>query len=83
MAYAWAGTFATTPDGLPYVGTHAKYPRTWFALGYGGNGITFSVVAANQALRLVARRAGSDPVRVRALNANGQTPADVRITVDG
>ena len=25
-------------------------PRTWFALGYGGNGITFSVVAA-QAIR--------------------------------
>ena len=50
VAYAWAGTFATTPDGLPYVGTHPKYPRTWFALGYGGNGITFSVVAANLAL---------------------------------
>ncbi len=50
VAYAWAGTFAITPDGLPYVGTHPKYPRTWFALGYGGNGITFSVVAANQAL---------------------------------
>ena len=50
VAYAWAGVFATTRDGLPYVGTHRKYPRTWFALGYGGNGITFSVVAANLAL---------------------------------
>ena len=50
IAFAWAGTFATSPDGLPYVGTHPKHPRTWFALGYGGNGITFSMVAANLAV---------------------------------
>jgi glycine/D-amino acid oxidase-like deaminating enzyme len=50
VAFAWAGTFATSPDGLPYVGTHPKHPLTWFALGYGGNGITFSMVAANLAV---------------------------------
>ena len=46
VAYAWAGVFGTTPDGLPYVGTLPTHPQTCFALGYGGNGITFSVVAA-------------------------------------
>lgn len=46
VAYAWAGTFAETPDGLPYIGVHPRVPHTYFALGYGGNGITFSVIAA-------------------------------------
>jgi glycine/D-amino acid oxidase-like deaminating enzyme len=46
-AYAWAGTFAETRDGLPFIGEHPGFPRTLFALGYGGNGITFSFVAAD------------------------------------
>ncbi len=46
VAYRWCGTFAETPDGLPYIGAHPRVPHTCFALGYGGNGITFSVVAA-------------------------------------
>lgn len=45
-AIAWAGTFGETKDGLPYIGAHRKWPSCQFALGYGGNGITFSVLAA-------------------------------------
>ena len=30
-----------TADSLPYIGPHRRYPRHWFALGYGGNGMTF------------------------------------------
>lgn len=45
-AFAWAGTFAETKDGLPYIGELPQWPRVHFALGYGGNGITFSVIAA-------------------------------------
>jgi glycine/D-amino acid oxidase-like deaminating enzyme len=45
-AYAWAGTFAESPDGLAYIGQAPHYPRTWIALGYGGNGITYGVIAA-------------------------------------
>jgi len=44
--FAWEGLFATTPDGLPYVGTHDDYPRHLFALGYGGNGMTLGFLAA-------------------------------------
>lgn len=40
------GLFATTPDGLPYIGPHRRYPRHLFALGYGGNGMTFGFLAA-------------------------------------
>jgi glycine/D-amino acid oxidase-like deaminating enzyme len=44
--FAWEGLFATTPDGLPYIGAHEEYPRHLFALGYGGNGMTFGFLAA-------------------------------------
>ena len=43
---AWAGVFGETKDGLPYIGPHKQFPLGLFALGYGGNGITFSLVAA-------------------------------------
>lgn len=43
---AWCGTFSTTKDGLPYIGAWPGAPDMLFALGYGGNGITFSMIAA-------------------------------------
>jgi glycine/D-amino acid oxidase-like deaminating enzyme len=49
--YAWKGLFATTSDGLPYVGAHRRYPRQLFALGYGGNGMTFGYLAAELLVR--------------------------------
>ena len=42
--FSWAGTFGTTQDGLPYIGEHPDFQNTYFVLGFGGNGITFSVV---------------------------------------
>ncbi|TNJ34416.1 NAD(P)/FAD-dependent oxidoreductase [Arenimonas terrae] len=46
-AFAWAGTFAETADGLPYFGPHPAHgPRVLFALAYGGNGITYSLLGA-------------------------------------
>lgn len=45
--HQWAGTFASTPDGLPYISTAPFSKKVWFALGFGGNGITFSMIAAN------------------------------------
>lgn len=43
---AWCGTFSATKDGLPYIGPYEENDQMLFALGYGGNGITFSVIAA-------------------------------------
>lgn len=42
--FAWAGTFGATKDGLPYIGKHPNFPSAYFVLGFGGNGITFSVI---------------------------------------
>lgn len=44
--YAWSGTFADTVDGLPCIGPKTAGSRVLYALGYGGNGITFSQIAA-------------------------------------
>jgi glycine/D-amino acid oxidase-like deaminating enzyme len=43
---AWEGLFAMTLDGLPYIGPHRRYPGHLFALGYGGNGMTFGFLAS-------------------------------------
>lgn len=46
-AFSWAGTFAETTDGLPYFGPDARYgPRVHFAMAFGGNGITYSMIGA-------------------------------------
>lgn len=42
--FCWCGTFGETKDGLPYIGAHPKFPNSYFVLGFGGNGITFSVL---------------------------------------
>ncbi|MEE1946589.1 FAD-dependent oxidoreductase [Pedobacter sp. KR3-3] len=44
--FSWCGTFGETKDGLPYIGTHPKFRHSYFCLGFGGNGITFSVIGA-------------------------------------
>jgi len=44
--FSWTGTFGSTQDALPYIGTYSKTPHTYYALGFGGNGITFSLIAA-------------------------------------
>ncbi len=59
-AYAWAGTFAETRDGLAYIGTPLGRDREYFALGYGGNGITFALIAARLITDLVLGRPNED-----------------------
>ena len=47
--FTWAGTFGETKDGLPYIGTHDDFKNSYFVLGFGGNGITFSVTGMEMA----------------------------------
>lgn len=56
-AFAWGGTFAETADGLPFFGPHAEHgPRVLFAMAYGGNGITYSVLGARIIREMIERR---------------------------
>ena len=66
---AWEGLFAMTPDSLPYIGPHRRYPGHWFALGYGGNGMTFGALAA----RLLLERWQGAASRDHALFDFGRT----------
>ena len=54
-ARKWGGAFVETDDGLPIVDRIAASDRVFVSLGYGGNGITFSLIAAQA---LTARLTG-------------------------
>lgn len=58
--YFWCGTFASTKDGLPFIGAYKPLPNSYFALGYGGNGITFSLIAAEIICDLIKGKNNSD-----------------------
>lgn len=45
-ARKWCGAFAETEDGLPIIDRVEASDRVFVALGYGGNGITCSLIAA-------------------------------------
>lgn len=56
-AFAWAGTFAETRDGLPFFGPHPQYgPRVHFAMAFGGNGITYAMLGASLLRAMIERR---------------------------
>ncbi len=54
--FVWAGTFGETKDGLPYIGPHPDFPNSYFVLGFGGNGITFSVIAMDMIADMLKRK---------------------------
>jgi glycine/D-amino acid oxidase-like deaminating enzyme len=58
--FEWAGTFCNTKDGLPYIGPIHQRPNTYFALGFGGNGITFSEIAAGIITDLLSGKQNKD-----------------------
>lgn len=59
-ACAWAGTFGESKDGLAYIGQVSGRPSAYFAIGYGGNGITFSAIAARLITDLYLERTNED-----------------------
>jgi glycine/D-amino acid oxidase-like deaminating enzyme len=51
--FAWSGVFGETGDGLPLIGPVPGHRNLFAAYGYGGNGITFSFLAARMIGRLM------------------------------
>ena len=60
--FSWAGVFGSTNDGLPYIGAYKKMRNSYFSLGFGGNGITFSQVAGEIIADLIKGRKNKDAV---------------------
>ena len=57
--YSWAGAFGASATGLPSIGPVAGMDHTWAVMGFGGNGITYSVIASQIVAAQV--RGGEDP----------------------
>lgn len=62
VADSWNGVFGETKDGLAYIGTPGDWKHADFALGFGGNGITYSQLAARM---LAQRYKGEEPEAIR------------------
>ncbi len=58
--FNWCGTFGATEDGLPYIGEYPGLTNGYFALGFGGNGITFSLIAAEIIKDLIIGKKNKD-----------------------
>ncbi|RYJ38207.1 MULTISPECIES: FAD-dependent oxidoreductase [Flavobacterium] len=58
--YSWAGTFGETKDGLPYFGKPNPRKNEHYILGFGGNGITFSVLGMNSILDSLYNKKNTD-----------------------
>ena len=56
VAYSWAGCFAESPTGLPYIAEPPGFPGCLAVLGSGGNGITFSMIASDIAAHWIDGR---------------------------
>ena len=67
---AWTGAFGVTDDSLPFIGRVPGRPWCLAAYGYGGNGITFSALAAELLAAELAGKPHPD-ARLFALDRDG------------
>jgi glycine/D-amino acid oxidase-like deaminating enzyme len=58
--WSWAGAFAGTDDGLPYIGVAPGFPNGYVALGHGANGVVFAYIAARLLVDDIVGRANPD-----------------------
>jgi len=73
----WSGVMGFTPDGLPLVGRLPDLPQVYFAVGFGGRGLAWAFVAAEQLVELMLHDA--EPGLLSATRL-GQTPGSRRTT---
>ena len=51
--FAWTGSFGSSTTGMPTISAIPALPNCYVAMGYGGNGITFSMMAAQMLRGLI------------------------------
>lgn len=59
-AYSWSAPFSVTDDGLPIIDRVPGFDRVFSVMGFGGNGITFSVIGAQIVAAAIAGKADPD-----------------------
>jgi glycine/D-amino acid oxidase-like deaminating enzyme len=60
IEFEWTGSFGQSVTGLPSIGEIPGMPNCWAALGYGGNGTTYSRMAAEIIRNALHGRADRD-----------------------
>ena len=58
--YAWAGSFGSSPTGTPTIGAVPRMAGCHAVMGYGGNGITFSMLGAQLLRGLITGEGDAD-----------------------
>jgi glycine/D-amino acid oxidase-like deaminating enzyme len=58
--YRWAAPFSVTKDGLPIIDRVKGHDRVYSVMGFGGNGITFSMIAAQIVSAAIEGKADPD-----------------------
>ena len=64
--YTWAGAFGESPTGLPIIDRVPAFPRCYTVTGFGGNGITHSVIASEIIANAISGTADPDQGLFRA-----------------
>ena len=59
-AFRWTGSFGQSTTGLPSIGAVPGYRHCYAVMGYGGNGITFSMLAAELIAKAIGGREDPD-----------------------
>ncbi|MDP5308550.1 NAD(P)/FAD-dependent oxidoreductase [Paracoccus spongiarum] len=59
-AYVWSAPFGNTTDGLPIIDLVPGHDRVHAVMGFGGNGITFSMIAAQVVAAAIAGKPDPD-----------------------
>jgi glycine/D-amino acid oxidase-like deaminating enzyme len=58
--FAWCGSFGASKTGTPTIGPVPRLPNCYAVMGYGGNGITFSMMAAQMIRGLITGEGDAD-----------------------
>jgi len=59
-AYTWAAPFGNTTDGLPIIDAVPGMKRVYSVMGFGGNGITYAMIAAQIIAANIAGKPDAD-----------------------
>ena len=59
-AYVWSAAFGNTTDGLPIIDRVPGHDRVFAVMGFGGNGITFSMIASQIISAAIADQPDAD-----------------------
>jgi len=58
--FSWSGVFVVSKDSLPYIGCYKNSKNIFYALGFGGNGITFSAIAGRIIRNMILEKRDSN-----------------------